>query len=155
MTELTVYTKGIIERIANEALDDENNDFVRVLDGTVGEYLENRNNHFLDVFLTMADGKYLDIHGKMYNLFRKKDESDEDYRNRIILNKSILQRTTDFNKLDIGVWIYKDGVVDKATLTSRNPYLKEKHDDEYIFIVSGEDIGYLQKKFLLKDILFI
>ena len=155
MTELTVYTKGIIERIANEALHDENNDFVRVLDGTVGEYLENRNNHFLDVFLTMAEGDFLDIHGKMFNLFRKKDESDEDYRNRIILNKSLLQRTSDFNKLDIGFWVYKSGVTDKDTLTSRNPYLKDQHDDDYIFIVSGEDVDYLQKKFLLNDILFI
>ena len=155
MTELTVYTKSIIERIANESLHDENNDFVQVLDGTVGEYLENRNNHFLDVFLTMAEGKFLDIHGKMYNLFRKKDESDESYRNRIILNKSLLQRTSDFYKLDIGFWVYKDGVTDKDTLTSRNPYLKEKHDEDYIFIVSGEDINLLQKKFLVNDILFI
>ena len=155
MSEITVYTKGIIERIANEALDDENNDFVRVLDGTVGEYLENRNNHFLDVFLTMAEGDFLDIHGKMYNFFRKKDESDESYRNRILLNKSLLQRTSDFTKLDIGFWVYKEGVTDKDTLTSRNPYLKEAHDDDYVFIVSGEDIGLLEKKFLLNDILFI
>lgn len=155
MTELTVYTKGIIERINNEALHDENNDFVCVLDGTVGEYLESRRNHFLDTFLTMAEGDFLDVHGKMYGIFRKKDESDDDYRNRIILNKSILQRTTDFSKLEIGFWVYKDGVVDKDTLTSRNPYLKEHCDDDYIFIVSGEDIGYLQKKFLLNDILFI
>lgn len=155
MTELTVYTRGIIERINNEALHDENNDFVRVLDGTVGEYLENRRNHFLDVFLTMAEGDFLDIHGKMYGIFRKEDESDDDYRNRIILNRSILQRTTDFSKLEIGFWVYKDGVTDKDTLTSRNPYLKEKHDDDYVFIVSGEDVSYLQKKFLLNDILFI
>ena len=155
MTELTVYTRGIIERINNEALHDENNDFVRVLDGTVGEYLENRRNHFLDVFLTMAEGDFLDIHGKMYGIFRKEDESDDDYRNRIILNRSILQRTTDFSKLEIGFWVYKDGVTNKDTLTSRNPYLKEKHDDDYVFIVSGEDVSYLQKKFLLNDILFI
>ncbi len=155
MSDLTIYAKGIIERINNEALHDENNDFVRVLDGTVGEYLENRQNHFLDVFLTTAQGDYLDIHGKIFGIFRKKDESDEEYRNRIILNKSILQRTTDFSKLDIGLWIYKDGVTDKDTLTSRNPYLKEEHDEDYIFIVSGNDIQYLEKKFLLNDILFV
>lgn len=155
MSDLTIYTKGIIERINNEALHDENNDFVRVLDGTVGEYLENRQNHFLDTFLVMAEGDFLDIHGKMYGIFRKQDESDEAYRNRIILNKSILQRTTDFSKLDIGIWIYKDGVTDKDTLTSRNPYLKEEHDEDYIFIISGNDVQYLEKKFLLGDILFV
>lgn len=155
MSDLTIYTKGIIERINNEALHDENNDFVCVLDGTVGEYLENRQNHFLDTFLVMAEGDFLDIHGKMYGIFRKQDESDEAYRNRIILNKSILQRTTDFSKLDIGIWIYKDGVTDKDTLTSRNPYLKEEHDEDYIFIISGNDVQYLEKKFLLGDILFV
>lgn len=155
MTELTVYTKGILEKIANESLHDENNDFVKVLDGCVGEYLENRNNHFLDTFLVMAEGNFLDIHGKMYGIFRKRDESDEDYRNRIILNKSLLQRTSDFNKLDIGFWVYRDGITDKDTLTSRNPYLKEKHSDNYVFIISGNDINYLEKKFLLNDILFV
>lgn len=155
MSDLTVYTKGIIERINNEALHDENNDFVHVLDGTVGEYLENRRNHFLDTFLVMAEGDFLDIHGKMYGIFRKQDESDDEYRNRIILNKSILQRTTDFSKLDIGLWIYKDGVTDKDTLTSRNPYLKKEHDEGYIFIISGNDVQYLEKKFLLNDILFV
>ena len=38
---LSNYTKGIVERINNKALHDENNDFVIVLDGTLGEYLEN------------------------------------------------------------------------------------------------------------------
>lgn len=152
---LGVYITGILERLNNEALQDPENDFVKVLDGTLGEYLENRDNHFLDIFLTTASDDYLDIHGKMYGIFRKKYESDDDYRNRIILDKSILQRTTDFEKLDIGFWVYKDGVTDKDTLTSRNPYLKNEHDDDYIFICSGADIQYLTGKFLLNDILFI
>ena len=155
MTDLTIYTKGMLERIDNKNLHDENNPFVIVLDGTVGEYLENRNNHFLDIFLTTAEGDYLDVHGKICGIYRKKDEDDDSYRNRILLNKSILQRTTDFNKLDLGFWVFKEGVTDKDTLTSRNPYLKKEHDDDYIFICSGADIQYLQKKFLLNDILFV
>ena len=152
---LGVYTKALQERLNNEALQSDENEFIKIFDGCVNEYLENRRNHFLDTFLTMAEGNFLDIHGKMYGLFRKKDESDDDFRNRIILNKSILQRTTDFSKLNIGFWVYKDGVTDKDTLTSRNPYLKQNHDDDYVFIVSGEDINLLQKKFLLNDILFV
>lgn len=155
MTKLTNYTRGIFERIDNENLHDENNPFVIVFDGTVGEYLENRDNHFLDIFITTAEGDYLDVHGKMYGIYRKKYESDDDYRNRIILDKSILQRTEDFSKLDVGLWVYKDGVTDKDTLTSRNPYLKNEHDEDYVFICSGADIEYLTGKFLLTDILFI
>lgn len=150
-----IYTKALQERINNEALQDDENEFIKIYDGCVNEYLENRRNHFLDTFLVMAERDYLDIHGKMYNLFRKKDESDEDYRNRIILNKSLLQRTSDFSKLDIGFWVYKSGVTDKDTLTSRNQYLKDQHDEDYFFIVSGQDIKYLQQKFLLNDILFV
>lgn len=152
---LGIYTKALQERLNNEALQNDDNDFVKIYDGCINEYLENRRNHFLDIFLTTAQGDYLDIHGRMFGVFRKKDESDEEYRNRIILNKSILQRTTDFSKLDIGVWVYKNGVTDKDTLTSRNPYLKKERDEDYIFIVSGNDIQYLEKKFLLNDILFV
>lgn len=152
---LGIYTKALQERLNNEALQNDDNDFIKIYDGCINEYLENRNNKFINIFLNTAQGDYLDIHGKMYGIFRKKDESDEEYRNRIILNKSILQRTTDFSKLDIGLWVYKDGVTDKNTLTSRNPYLKSGHDLGYVFIVSGVDVEYLQKKFLLNDILFV
>lgn len=152
---LGIYTKALQERLNNEALQNDDNDFIKIYDGCINEYIENRRNHFLDIFLTTAESDYLDVHGKIYGIFRKKDESDEEYRNRIILNKSILQRTTDFSKLDIGVWVYKDGVTDKDTLTSRNPYLKKEHDEDYIFIVSGNDVQYLEKKFLLNDILFV
>lgn len=152
---LGIYTKALQERLNNKALQNDDNDFIKIYDGCINEYLENRNNKFMNIFLTTAEGDYLDVHGKMYGIFRKKDESDDSYRNRIFLNKSILQRTTDFNKLDLGFWVFKEGVIDKDTLTSRNPYLKKEHDDDYIFICSGVDIQYLQKKFLLNDILFV
>ena len=98
---LGIYTKALQERLNNEALQNDDNDFIKIYDGCVNEYLEQRDNHFLDIFLTTAQGDYLDIHGKIYGIFRKKDESDEEYRNRIILNKSILQRTTDFRILGV------------------------------------------------------
>lgn len=152
---LSNYTKGIVERINNEALHDENNDFVRVLDGTVGEYLENRDNSFLDIFLATAEGDYLDIHGDLFDLKRRDGESDDDFRNRILLDESLIQSTSDFLKLDVGLWIFKDGVTDKYTLTSRNPYLKNYHDEDYVFICSGTDSDYLHMKFLLGDILWV
>lgn len=152
---LGVYTKALQERLNNSALQDDENDFIKIYDGCVNEYLEQRDNHFLDIFLTMAEDDYLDLHGKMYGIFRKKDEDDDTYRNRILLDKSILQRTPDFEKLNIGIWVYTEGVIDKDTLTSRNTYLKDEHDEGYIFIVSGADIEYLTGKFLLDDILWV
>lgn len=152
---LGTYTKALQERLNNPALQDDENDFIKIYDGCVNEYLEQRDNHFLDIFLTTASEDFLDLHGKMYGIFRKKDEDDDTYRNRILLDKSILQRTPDFEKLDIGIWIYREGVTDKDTLTSRNPYLKSEHDTGYVFIVSGADINYLAGKFLLNDVLLV
>lgn len=150
------YTRGIVERINNEVLHDENNDFVRVLDGTVGEYLENRGSPFLNVFLVLAEGSFLDLYAKLFGLYRRDGESDEILRNRILTEERIVESTTDFLKLDIGLWVYQDGVVDdKNVLTSRNPYLKDYHDEDYVFIVTGNDLNYIQSKFLLSDVLFV
>lgn len=152
---LSNYTKGIVERINNEALHDENNDFVIVLDGTVGEYLENRDNHFLDSFLITAEGDYLDLHGNLFGLKRKENEDDDTFRQRILTDETLIQRTTNFEKLDCQIWVYKDGVTNNNTLTSRNTYLKDLHDEDYVFIGTGTDSEYIQSKFLTEDILWV
>ena len=149
------YTKGITERINNEALHDENNPFVQILDGTIGEYLENRDNHFLDMFIVTASGNYLDLHAKLYGLFRRDGESDDELRQRILLESSIVQSTSDFLKLDIALWVYKDDVDKKNVLTSRNPYLKKYHDEDYVFIITGSDLNYIQSKFIIGDVLWL
>ena len=152
---LSIYTKGIVERLNHEALQDPNNDFVKVLDGTVGEYLENRDNHFMDSFLVTASGDYLDLHAKLFGLFRREGETDDELRQRVLLDENIVQSTSDFLKLDVALWVYRDGVLDKNTLTTRNPYLKNMHDADYVFICTGTDSDYIQGKFLLEDILWV
>ena len=152
---LSNYTKGIVERINNEALHDENNEFTIVLDGTLSEYLENRDNHFLDSFLITAEGDYLDLHGTLFGLKRRENEDDDTFRQRILKDETLIQRITDFEKLDCQIWVYKDGVTNNNTLTSRNTYLKDLHDEEYFFICSGNDSDYIKSKFLLEDILFV
>lgn len=152
---LSNYTKGIVERINNKALHDENNDFVIVLDGTLGEYLENRDNHFLDSFLITAEGNYLDLHGNLFGLSRREGETDDELRQRILTDETLIQRTTDFEKLDCQIWVYKEGVTNNNTLTSRNTYLKDLHDEDYVFIGTGTDSEYIQSKFLTEDILWV
>ena len=151
-----MYIEGICERINNPNLQDPTNPFRMVLDGTLGEYLENYDNHLTDMFLTLAKGTYLDLHGKDFGIFRRDGESDEDYRSRILIEQNLLQTTTDFSKLDLTIWIYFNGVTtDKNVLTSRNPYLKDNHDSGYVFIVTGSDSDYLKSKFLLEDFLWV
>jgi hypothetical protein len=150
-----MFIEGIIERLNNPALKKQDNEGRIVLDGTIGEYLENYDNHFLDLFLLRAHGKYLDLHGLEYNIIRKEDESDISYRNRIITEKSIVQNIDNFLNLNTDIWVYFNDVTSGDTLTSRNPYLKNKHEDNYVLICFSENKDYLTDKFILGDILWV
>lgn len=150
-----MYIEAIIERLGNPNLQKSDNQGRIILDGTLGEFLENYDNHLLDMFLTRADGSYLDAHGKDFGIFRRENEPDESYRNRILLERSMLDTTSDFSKLDVELWVYFDDVIDKNQLTSRNEYLKKEHDSDYVFIASGPDKDYLVDKFILEDIQWV
>lgn len=150
-----MFIEGILERLNNESLQKPNNQGRIILDGTLGSYLDHFDNHLLDMFLVTADGSYLDAHGKDFGIFRRENESDDNYRNRILLERSMLDTTSDFSKLDVELWIYFDDVMDKNQLTSRNEYLKEESDDNFAFIASGSDKEYLQNRFILNDILWV
>ena len=146
-----MFTEGILERINNPNLQNPNNAGRIVLDGTIFSYLDHYDNHVMDMFLTRADGSYLDAHGKDFGIFRRENESDASYRNRILLEQSMLESTVDFSKLDVDLFVYFDEVLNKNQLTSRNEYLKKEHDSNYVFIASGSDREYLETKFLLND----
>ena len=150
-----MFIEGIIQRLNNPELKKSDNSGRIVLDGTIGEYLENYNNHFLDLFLKHATGKYLDLHGLEYNIIRKEDESDISYRNRIITEKSIIQNIDNFLNLNTDIWVYFNDVTSGDTLTSRNPYLKNKHEDNYVLICFSENKDYLTDKFILEDVLWV
>ena len=151
-----VYTEQIVNRLNNPNLHDPENDGYKIIDGTIGEYLENYDNHLMDLFITRATGGYLDLHAGLYGLVRHDGEDDSGLRSRVLTDISILQRTSDFTGLDVVLWVFFTGLVDdKNVLSSRNPYLKNEHDTGYVFIGTGVDSDYLQGKFILNDILWI
>ena len=151
-----MYTEQIINRLNNPNLQNENNPGRQVIDGTIGEYLENYDNHLMDLFITRATGGYLDLHAELCGLHRHDGESDDSLRRRVLTDLSILQRTTDFTGLDCVLWVYFDDLVDeKNVLSSRNPFLKGEHDTDYVFIGTGVDSDYLADKFILNDILWV
>ena len=154
MVEESIYTKSIIEMLNHPALQNEDNPFRKVLDGTVGEYLSQYDNHIFDLFLTRATGKFLDRHGEIYGMYRHEGEDDKSFRQRILLESSIVQSTSDFLKLDIALWVYFSDILDKNVLSSRNPYLKGEHDEPYVFLATGSDSEYIQNKFFVEDILW-
>lgn len=146
------FIEGILNRLNNDELQKEDNPGRMVLDGTIVEYLENYDNHVLDMFLVTATGKYLDLHGEQYKMFRRQGESDDSFRNRILVEQSIVQSSTDFLKLNVVLWVYFDNILDKNVLSSRNPYLKNEHDEDFIFLATGEDSDYIKNKFIVGDI---
>ena len=150
-----MYIESITEKLNNPNLHDPENDGYKFLNGTIAAYLENYDNHIYDLFLTRAKGGYLDLHASLHNIFRHDGESDAELRSRVLTDIHILQNTSDFLALDIGLWVYQDGVVDdKNVLTSRNSYLRDFHDTGYVFIATGSDSEYLRSKFVLEDILW-
>lgn len=155
MVEESLYTNSIIEQLNNPELENPDNPFRKILDGTVGEYLANYDNHIYDLFLTRASGGYLDRHGEMYGLYRREDESDASFRQRIWMEEFIVQSTSDFLSLDIMLWVYFEDILDKNVLSSRNPYLKNEHDTGFMFLATGSDSEYIQGKFFVGDILWI
>ena len=155
MPEESLYTNSIIEQLNNPELENPDNPFRKILDGTVGEYLANYDNHIYDLFLTRASGGYLDRHGEMYGLYRREDESDASFRQRIWMEEFIVQSTSDFLSLDVMLWVYFEDILDKNVLSSRNPYLKNEHDTGFMFLATGSDSEYIQGKFFVGDILWI
>ena len=62
----------------------------KVIDNSVGEWFDHYDifEFYNQLFLDSATGKYLDLFGKDYGTFRRLNESDEDYLQRIISEKS-------------------------------------------------------------------
>ena len=97
-------------------------------------------------FLQDATGKYLDLHGKQYGIGRKNNESDEEYRNRIILGAYEYATVKVLTEI-YGVEFYAN--VDNFEnndnlLCSDNPYLT----DELMGFVSEEVYNILDEKFI-------
>lgn len=148
---MTENGEKILDMIPDTSmLSNPSNPMYKIIDKAVGGWLDNFEDQDLDsqLFLTSATGKYLDLHGQDYNIRRRLDESDEDYRNRIIY-ESMGRVTVNF-LLDIyGVqlYVYVDNFdVSKNSLTSDNPYMP---NEGYFAVVEDTAKSILDKKFIL------
>jgi len=132
---------------SSSSLQDENNELRNVLDKTIGAYMDDQDNVFDQLFLSTATGSWLDCHGRDYGVTRKTDESDEDYRNRIIFEK--LEYLTVGNLQSIyglELFNYISSYSSSSNkLTSDNPYRTNK----YMAFASDELKAILNNKFML------
>ena len=147
------FGEGIINRLAdNCSLKDMNNPASKVIDKTVGAWLDEYYNSdfFSNVFLSEAEGAYLDVIGTDYSVYRKINESDEDYRNRLLiepLDKFNLQ--TLYRVYNIQLLSYKEDKTD-LTLLSDNHLLSNK----YYIDCSDELWNIILNKFITSNILY-
>lgn len=144
---MSFYGTGIIERLpVNSQLQNPNNPMHKIIQNTIGELLDNFEIDYDQLFLQDATGKYLDLHGKQYGIGRKNNESDEEYRNRIILCAYEYATVKVLTEI-YGVEFYAnvDNFENNTNLLcSDNPYLT----DELMGFVSDEVYNILDEKFI-------
>lgn len=150
---MSEFGEAIIQRVNNPELQKPGNPMNQIINHTVGEWLQDFDDKdFMEqFFLQESTGPYLDLHGRDYGIIRKIDESDEDYRARIIY-ESMGHLTIEFLKSVYGVKLYT--LVDNFdatanTLVSDNPYLASC----YGFMGTADDTvkNILNKKFVLGE----
>ena len=139
------FSEAFIDLLSvNSSLNDVNNPFRKVIDGTVGAWFDENNFKISDLFINTATGKYLDLFGADYGVLRKLDESDEDYRNRIIFEKlDYLTAHNLENIYGLTLYCYVNGFdATDNDLTSDNPYICSKYmsfaDDELKTIINNK-----------------
>ena len=144
---MSFYGTGIIERLpVNSQLQNPNNAMHIVIQNTIGELLDNFEIDYDQFFLQDATGKYLDLHGKQYGIGRKNNESDEEYRNRIILGAYEYATVKVLTEI-YGVKFYAnvDNFENNTNLLcSDNPYLTS----ELMGFISEEVYNILDEKFI-------
>lgn len=148
---MTEFMDMLLELLpVNSSIQKSDNPLRIVLDRSVGEFIDNWELPFPQLFLNTAEGKGLDVHGKDYNVPRKLDEDDDSYRERIIQEK--LEYLTPYY-LDIvyGLTVYTyipDFNVENNTLTSDNPYIAGQG---YMVEASDEIRNILENKFIIDN----
>lgn len=134
----------------NCSLRKSDNQVRKIIDNSVGEWFDSfdNQNFFEMFFLTESTGAYLDQWGKIYNIKRKLDENDDDYRQRIIL-ESLGHLTVDYLIDVYGLTLYSyipSFNVSDNDLTSDNPYLGH---NGFMVVASDEIQRILSKKFVI------
>ena len=125
---MSVYGEGIIDRLPDASgLKNTDNVIAKLIDNGVGEWLTNYDEeHTADrFFLTEATEKYLDLHGADLGITRKINESDDDYRERIILESLghlTVRYLIEVYSLELYAFVDEFNVEDN-TLTSDNYYI--------------------------------
>ena len=125
---MSFYGEAIISRLPlHSPLKNSSHPMNQIIQNTIGEWLDHYDVHgwLLQSFINDATGAYLDLHGRQYGVKRKLDESDDNYRQRIIY-EMLGHLTTEYLRDVYGVQLYTESdseFVLGETLVSDNPYI--------------------------------
>ena len=144
------FGEEIIIRTGNVSLQNKDNPMYSIINHTVGEWLQEKNDEkfFEQFFLNDANDKYLDLFGADFGIKRKLDENDEDYRKRIIyesLTNLTVNYLVDVYNLDLYVFVNGFDVNDN-TLTSDNKYYKS---NGYMAVADVATQQILNRRFVI------
>ena len=147
---MSEYGEEILDRLPeNSSLKLKYNPARKVLMKTIGVWLDNFSDNFENLFLNEAVGDYIDCHGREYAVYRKLNESDEDYKKRIIYHL-IGHLTADYliNIYNINLYVNIPNYNHNSNeLTSDNYYIGGENG----FMASADEVtkAILNKKFVL------
>ena len=134
----------------------EDNPLRVVLERSLGEYMDSVDTGtvFDGLFLSSAEGGWLDAHGRDFGVVRRVDEDDESYRRRIVFEK--LEFLTSRNLIDVYglvLYVFVAGFNARSNcLTSDNPYF----GNQFMCVASDELQSILHRKFVLgNELLFL
>ena len=136
----------------HNSLKNTNNELRQVLDNSAGAWFDNRNiqDFYENLYFQSATGKWLDLHGQDYGVTRQEDETDDDYRQRII--QDVLEHLTPaylMEMFDLPVYSYvADYDPTDNILTSDNPYLNKQG---YMATAPEETQDFIGNKFVLGE----
>ena len=146
---MSTFVDMLVEMLPlHSAIQKSDNPLRKVLDKSVGEWMDGFEQPYDELFLSTASGGWLDAHGRDYGVPRKLDEDDESYRERIVYEK--LDHLTvgllyTVYGLDLFVFV-EDFDPLENTLTSDNPHISNK----YMSIADSDLQAILNGKFVLE-----
>lgn len=147
------FGEEIINRLpAHSSLHKSDNPMRRIIDDGLGSWLDNFEDEdfFNQFFLESATDGYLDVWGRFYGVKRKIDESDEDYRKRIIYTGQG-HLTVDYlvNLYDMLLYTYVSNFsIEENSLISDNPY---NANNGFYGLCDEVTQEILDKKFILDN----
>jgi len=120
-----ILSKERLNPLSN--LSNSESDGYKLIKNTIGWFLDEKNDAELinQIFISTATGEYLDLIGNTYGVTRKTDETDEDYRNRILLIVNFVFSPNYLHKLGVEIFCYVEEIENQ--ITSSNPLLSHQY----------------------------